>query len=116
MPRVYKKCRHGKQKSKCVDCDGAGICKHKRVRAACKACNGKAICPHGKQKSKCVDCDGSGICQHGKQKDKCGHSKCSGCMHDRMNCFICDPEGRVKSAKYWHDWNAGVVGNKHKRD
>ena len=33
-----------------------------------------------------------------------------------MNCFICDPEGRAKRSKYMDDYNAGVVGNKHKRD
>jgi hypothetical protein len=39
---VYKKCPHGKQKSKCVECGGK-----KQVMKKC---------PHGKQKSKCVEC------------------------------------------------------------
>jgi len=132
--RGNKKCQHGKQKSRCVDCGGAGICEHKRRRTDCKDCDGSSICPHQKRRADCKDCDGSaicehgnykyvcvecggaGLCEHGKQKAKCAKSECSGCKHDRMNCFICDPEGRAKRSKYMDDYNAGAVGKKYKRD
>ena len=87
----------------------------RETEAECKDCDGSAICEHGNYKYVCVECGGAGLCEHGKQKAKCAKSECSGCIHDLINCFICDPEGRVKAAKYRDDFNAGVVGKKNKR-
>uniref|UniRef100_A0A6C0DKH6 Uncharacterized protein n=1 Tax=viral metagenome TaxID=1070528 RepID=A0A6C0DKH6_9ZZZZ len=33
------KCEHGKEKKKCVICDGSGLCEHKKQKHACKVCN-----------------------------------------------------------------------------
>ena len=137
---VHAKCVHNKSKINCkhVDCSG---CPHGHLRRNCEdGCGGKAIklCPHGEKKSSCKDLECGGCehdnlkrlcsispctgraanftrCPHGKQKGNCGKSECSGCIHNVMNCFTCNPEGRVKKSKYMNDWNAGVVGKKHKR-
>ena len=33
-------CEHGRQRSQCKECGGAGICEHGRVRYQCKECGG----------------------------------------------------------------------------
>ena len=35
-------CPHGRQRSQCKECGGAGICEHGRVRSRCKECGGGA--------------------------------------------------------------------------
>jgi hypothetical protein len=40
VKRVIKKCEHGRQKSQCKDCRGAGICEHDRQKRLCKDCGG----------------------------------------------------------------------------
>jgi len=64
-------CQHGRQRSRCKDCDGSGICEHRRLRHYCKQCGGSGICEHGRRKSDCKPCQGSSICEHGKQKRQC---------------------------------------------
>ena len=39
--RPKKGCPHGRQRSKCKDCEGKGICEHGRRRSLCKDCGGK---------------------------------------------------------------------------
>ena len=34
------KCQHGRQRNKCVECDGVGICEHNRLRVNCRNCGG----------------------------------------------------------------------------
>jgi hypothetical protein len=90
-----KRCRHGKRKDKCADCNP---CPHGRVKYGCADCN---PCPHGKLKGHCADCKG---CPHGKLKSDCAdcnpcpHGKrksnctvCSGCEHGKRkeNCTVC---------------------------
>ncbi len=105
MPRIRKKCEHGRQKSKCKDCGGASICEHGRQKYQCKDCGGASICEHGRFKSHCKDCGGSAICEHGRFKSQC--KDCGGsaiCEHGRFkskckDCggsAICE-HGRQKS-------------------
>ena len=57
-----KRCRHGKRKSDCADCNP---CPHGKVKGDCAACN---PCPHGKRKQSCAACS---PCPHGKLKHHC---------------------------------------------
>ena len=38
------RCEHGRQRSQCKECGGAGICQHGRRRSSCKECEGASIC------------------------------------------------------------------------
>lgn len=40
MPTIRNKCEHGRERSKCIECGGAGICGHGRLRHWCKECGG----------------------------------------------------------------------------
>ena len=64
-------CEHGRQRSRCKECDGSGVCEHRRLRHSCKQCGGSGICEHGRRKSDCKQCQGSSICEHGRQKRQC---------------------------------------------
>ena len=46
-------CEHGRQRSRCKECDGSGVCEHRRLRHYCKQCGGSGICEHGRRKSDC---------------------------------------------------------------
>jgi hypothetical protein len=89
------KCKHGKQPSKCVECDGVGVCEHKKERRHCIECRGSAICEHKKHRQTCIECGGSAICEHKKHRSHC--IECGGssiCEHkkDRKSCRECtDP-------------------------
>ncbi len=50
------KCEHGKQPSRCVDCEGVGICEHKRQRQSCVECDGGSVCEHKIQRAHCKQC------------------------------------------------------------
>ena len=39
-------CPHGRERSQCTECGGAGICPHQRQRSRCKECGGASICQH----------------------------------------------------------------------
>ena len=119
IPKLKAKqthCEHGKQKSRCKECNGSQICQHLRRKSTCKECNGSEICQHSKVKSRCKDCNGSEICQHNKYKSQCpdcdglricksrrepyntgcrqiGNRKYSGfCAHCFSNIFPNDPK------------------------
>ena len=61
--RIYKKCEHGKQKCRCVDCDGVGICIHDKDKRICKVCKGNIFCIHEKNKQTCKICCGNMLCK-----------------------------------------------------
>jgi hypothetical protein len=54
--RTYK-CEHGKQKSRCVECDGAEICEHKKIKSRCVECHGSQICEHNTRRNRCKVCN-----------------------------------------------------------
>ena len=43
-PLRRRACEHGRQRSKCKECGGAGICEHGRQRYRCKECGGARFC------------------------------------------------------------------------
>ena len=99
---VYKKCEHGKRKSRCKDCHGSGICIHNKEKYSCKDCGGTGICIHNKNKSTCKDCHGSQICSHNKNRSTC--KNCNGsqiCDHGihRTSCKKCRGSGICKHNK-----------------
>ena len=57
-----KRCRHGRQKYRCGDCNP---CPHGKRKYNCARCN---PCPHGRLKRSCADCN---PCPHGKVKYSC---------------------------------------------
>ena len=79
------RCEHGRVRSLCKECGGAGICEHGRRRSQCKECGGASICEHGRERSKCKECGGAGICEHGRERSRC--KECGGtgiCEHGRQ--------------------------------
>ena len=50
--RVRRRCEHGRQRSQCKECGGAGVCEHDRQRSSCKTCRGKTNPKTNKKKSK----------------------------------------------------------------
>ena len=69
-----KKCKHGRQKHICKDCEVSTICEHIKIRSTCKDCRGAYNCQHNYQRSQCKDCRGpcrGGICQHDRQRSTC---------------------------------------------
>ena len=103
--RVYKKCPHGKRRSKCKECGGVSICPHGKERSYCKECGGSQICPHRRQRNTCKECGGSRICPHKRIRSVC--KECGGsqiCLHgkQRSRCKECGgsqicPHGRLRS-------------------
>jgi len=88
-------CIHQKRRSRCKECDGGSICIHQRVRTACKECDGVSICIHKRQRSACKECDGGSICKHQKRRSRC--KECDGgsiCIHQRVRtaCKECSPQ------------------------
>jgi len=57
ISRDKSKCSHGRDKTKCPDCDGPNICCHKKLLKYCIICDGHSLCPHDKMKSRCKECD-----------------------------------------------------------
>ena len=49
-------CEHGRNKSRCKDCDGVSLCKHGREKYYCKLCKGNGICEHNKYRRHCKFC------------------------------------------------------------
>jgi hypothetical protein len=101
-----RKCKHGKQKSFCIDCNGGGICEHGKRKSFCIDCYGSAFCEHGKYKSYCIDCGGSQICEHGKYKYIC--IDCGGngvCKHGKRKsqCIDCGGNGICEHGKRKYD-------------
>ena len=84
-------CEHGRQRSRCKECDGSGVCEHQKLRHYCKQCGGSGICKHGRRKSDCKQCKGSNICEHGRQKRQC--SECvaayGACEHGKAKNRYC---------------------------
>lgn len=90
---VSKKCPHGRKKSLCKECGGAGLCPHGKRKNYCKDCGGASICEHGKRKNICKECGGAGLCSHGRQNQTC--KICSEkCSHGKMKCRceVCNEE------------------------
>ncbi len=93
--KVCNACPHGKRRSQCKECGGAGICEHGRQRSQCKECGGSQICEHGRQRSQCKECGGASICEHGRRRSRC--KECGGseiCEHGslRYQCKACGKE------------------------
>lgn len=89
-----KKCEHGRQKRRCVDCGGCDICEHKKRRSRCKDCGASEFCEHDKRKSNCKDCKGGSICKHNKQKNiciECGPNYF--CIHKKRKELCADCKG-----------------------
>jgi hypothetical protein len=84
-------CEHGRQRSRCKQCDGSGVCEHNRLRHYCKQCGGSGICSHGRRRSDCKQCHGSSICEHGRQKRQCRECLViyGVCEHGRANIRNC---------------------------
>ena len=84
-----KKCEHGRERSRCIECGGSGLCEHGRERRRCKECGGSGLCKHGRQRSRCKDCGGSsGRCAHGRQASRCTDCGGSGfCEHGRQRYY-----------------------------
>ena len=85
-------CKHGKQRSRCIDCNGCEICEHGKVRHNCKRCGGNGICEHNRHRSMCKECVPSLLCTHGKFKNVC--KECNGaliCEHGKRKsvCIEC---------------------------
>ncbi len=55
--RDRRKCPHGKDSTKCVECDGQNICCHKKLIGYCLICGGNSLCIHDKKKSECKSCN-----------------------------------------------------------
>jgi hypothetical protein len=70
------KCQHGKQPSRCGECDGVGICQHKKQKTRCVQCNGGGICQHRTQRAQCKQCTNPQTIlirrwiEHSKETDK----------------------------------------------
>ena len=87
-------CEHGKRKSQCKDCGGSGICEHNRQKSQCKECGGASICKHNRQKSQCKECGGASICEHNRRKSTCKHCGGAGiCEHNRRKAECKDCGG-----------------------
>ena len=95
-------CRHGRQRTRCKECDGSSFCEHHRLRHYCKQCGGSAICAHGRRKSDCKDCQGSSICEHGKQKRQCRECLAAygACEHGKAKNRYCKQCGNTAVRKY----------------
>ena len=46
-------------------------CEHGRQKSRCRHCGGAGMCPHGRRKYVCHDCGGSDICRHDKRYSLC---------------------------------------------
>ena len=62
--KARSRCPHGRERSTCTECGGAGLCPHQRRRRQCKECGGAGICQHQRRRSKCKECGGASICPH----------------------------------------------------
>ena len=69
--KARSRCPHGRERSRCTECGGAGICPHQRERSKCKESGGAGLCPHQRQRSRCKECGGAGICQHQRVRSTC---------------------------------------------
>ena len=92
-------CEHGRRRSECGKCGGASICEHDRVRNRCKACGGASMCEHDRLRSHCKACGGASMCEHGRRRNTC--KQCGGasiCEHgrERSRCKDCDPNGYLR--------------------
>ena len=94
--QIHKKCGHGKEKYRCVDCKGIGICIHDKQKQKCKICKGNGICIHDKQKQKCRICKGNIFCIHDKNKQTC--KICCGNM--LCKSIFCETRGNRKYNMY----------------
>ena len=97
-----KKCEHGRDKYRCMDCGSSGSCEHKHDKRLCKECGGSRFCIHGKVKQRCKECGGSALCKHNKRKEIC--KECSGssfCMHGKVKqrCKECGGSALCKHNK-----------------
>jgi hypothetical protein len=109
-------CEHGRQRSRCKECDGSGVCEHRKLRHYCKICCGSGICAHGRRKSDCKHCRGSSICEHGKQKRQCKECLAAygACMHGKAKnrhcklCGIVPPPSQSARAKPKFYDSAGI--------
>jgi hypothetical protein len=111
-------CHHGRQRTRCKECDGSGICEHQKLRHYCKQCGGSGICEHGRRKSDCKECRGSSICEHGKQKRQCRqclavHGACEHGKAKNRYCKLCgNTEVRKISARAAQAHNAAAASTR----
>jgi hypothetical protein len=105
-------CHHGRQRTRCKECDGSSFCEHRRLRHYCKQCGGSGICAHGRRKSDCKECQGSSICEHGKQKRQCRECLAlyGACEHGKAKNRYCKQCGNIAARTYGdHDKQARDV-------
>jgi len=91
---LQHRCEHGRQPSRCKDCQGRSFCIHEKIKIACYECEGSQICEHKKQRYLCRDCKGSSYCEHEKKRDTC--IDCEGsqiCEHKKQKRYCRDCEG-----------------------
>lgn len=101
---VKKKCEHGKEKCRCINCGGSGICIHKLRKDYCTDCKGSQICIHNKGKRYCKECIGSQICIHNTTKSICKVCKGSQiCIHDNYKRRCKDCKGCIGSRVCIHN-------------
>ena len=74
------RCKHNREKPKCIECAGGSICEHNRERAKCGECGGGSICEHNRERTKCKICGGGSICEHNRE---------------RPTCIICSPNNAI---------------------
>ena len=55
-----KKCPHGRQKSRCQECEGCGFCEHNRIKKSCIECKGSCVCEHKTNRGQCKFCNVDG--------------------------------------------------------
>ena len=96
--RQQTKCKHGRERSRCKDCDGGQICEHNKIKSRCENCGGGQICEYNKTKSIWKDCGGGQICGNSKRRSQC--KDCGGsqiCEHNKikLQCKDCDPLGHL---------------------
>lgn len=75
------KCRHGREKDNCRECNGKNICRHDRIKHQCIECGGNQICKHDKRESTCKKCKGTQVCKHGGFKHNCKICGTAICKH-----------------------------------
>ena len=51
-------CEHGRLRTFCKECGGAGLCEHGRYRGRCKECRSGMVCEHGLPHTTCKECRG----------------------------------------------------------
>ena len=77
-------CIHDKNKYRCIECNPKSFCEHKKIKCICTKCKPEINEKRRMKKQKRPQCE------HLKRKDNC--KICSGCIHGKLCCIICNPK------------------------